>query len=120
MQASLQRHSHCAVLRVSGDLRLWNHEPEEQEVLKLLPADMVLPGKRLVLGLAGLTHIDSLGITALVKIVILCTKNQVGVCTVLPGGAPGQALRATRIFESWPEFKSEDAALTQFAEHAAS
>jgi anti-anti-sigma regulatory factor len=120
MQATLQSQKHCSVLRVSGDLRLWDHECDQRELLNLLPADMVFPGKRLVLGLADLTHIDSLGITALVKIVILCTKNHVGICTVLPGGTAGQAIRSTRIFAAWPEFESQDAAISKFAQHAAS
>ena len=98
MEASLQQHSHCSVLRVAGDLRLWDHEADEHELLKLLPPDMVFPGSRLILGLAGLTHIDSLGITLLVKIVILCTRSHVGICTVLPGGTAGQSIRSTRIF----------------------
>ena len=120
MQASLQRHAHCAVLRVSGDLRVWNHETDEQELLKSLPADMAVPGNRLVLSLADVMHIDSLGITVLVKIVILCTKNHVDICTVLPAGTAGTAIRSTRIFASWPEFESEAAAITRWEQHAAS
>lgn len=120
MQASLQRHPHCAVLRVSGDLRIWNHERDEQEILKLLPADGSLPANRLVLSLAGVDHIDSLGITVLVKVVILCTKNHVDIFTVLPGGTAGVAIRSTRIFAAWPECESEHDAITRCAQHAAS
>lgn len=113
MQVSLHRHTNCAVLRVSGDLRIWNHETDEQELLKLLPAGMTLPGNRLVLSLADVTHIDSLGITVLVKVVILCTKNHIDFCTVLPPGTAGVAIRSTRIFAAWPEFKNEDDAVNQ-------
>jgi anti-anti-sigma factor len=120
MQASLERHDHCSVLRVAGDLRMWNHEESERDLLKALPADMSVPGKRLVLGLSGLTHIDSLGITVLVKIVILCTRNSVSICTVLPKGTAGESIRSTRIFSAWPEYKSEDAAVSEFAQQAAS
>lgn len=119
MQVILQPHPHCAVLRVSGDLRVWNHERDEQELLTLLPADMKLPGNRLVLSLADVTHIDSLGITVLVKVVILCTRNHVDICTVLPRGTAGAAIRSTRIFAAWPDFESEQVALTQ-SQHAAS
>ena len=120
MQASLQLLPHCAVLRVSGDLRIWNHERDEEELLKVLPADMALPGNRLVLSLADVTHVDSLGITVLVKIVILCTRKQIGICTVMPAGTAGVAIRSTRIFSAWPEFDSESAAVTQLEKQAAS
>ena len=108
------------MLRVAGDLRLWDHEEAEHQLLKELPADMSFPGNRLVLGLAGLTHIDSLGITVLVKVVIACVKKHVAIGTVLPPGTAGQSIRSTRIFAAWPEFKSEDAALTQPPQQAAS
>lgn len=120
MQATLEPLSRCAILRVSGDLRLWDHEDTEQRLLTLIPTDMSFPGNRLILSLGGLTNIDSLGITALVKILIACVKNQVGLCTVLPRGTAGQSIRSTRIFAAWPEFNNEDAALNQFAHHAAS
>lgn len=89
-------------------------------MLNLLPADMALPGNRLVLGLTGVTNIDSLGISALVRVLIACVKNNVGLGTVLPGGVAGQSIRSTRIFEAWPEFPSEDAALNPPSQHAAS
>lgn len=113
MEATLQRYSRCAVLRITGDLRLWDHGDTEQKLLKLVPADMVFPGNRLILSLGGLTNIDSLGIAALVKVLIACVKKQVGLCTVLPGGSAGHAIRSTRIFAAWPEFDSEDTALNQ-------
>ena len=118
MQASLQSHDGCAVLRVVGDLRLWDHAGVEHEMLKLVPPDKPLPGNRLVLNLTGLTHIDSLGITALVKVVIGCVKREVGIGTILPSGTAGQSIRSTRIFAAWPEFENEDAALRQFAQAA--
>ena len=118
MQASLHSYDRCAVLRVSGDLRLWDHSAADQEMLKLVPADKPLPGNRLVLNLTGLTHIDSLGITALVKVVIGCVKRDVAIGTILPSGAAGQSIRSTRIFAAWPEFASEDAALDQFVQAA--
>jgi anti-anti-sigma regulatory factor len=120
VEASLHKHASCAVLRVSGNARLWDRQGAEQELVKLLSAEGTLPGNRLVLNLAGLTHIDSLGITALVKVVVACVKLNVGICTVLPGGTAGQSIRLTRIFAAWPEFASEEVALEQFAQHAAS
>lgn len=120
MEATLHTHARCAVLRVSGDLRLWDHAGADKELLKPLPADMSLPGSRLILNLALVDHIDSLGITALVKVLIACVKNNVGIATVMPGGTAGQSIRSTRIFAAWPEFVSEEAALDQFAQHAAS
>jgi anti-anti-sigma factor len=120
MEAHLQHHAGCAILRISGDLRLWDHNDAAKELLKQLPADMALPGNRLVLDLAGVDHIDSLGITALVKVLIACVKSNVGICTVMPGGTAGQSIRSTRIFAAWPEFASEEDALNQFAQQAAS
>lgn len=120
MEAALHKHDRCAVLRVSGDLRLWDHVAVEQELLKQIPADKPLPGNRLVLNLAGLTHIDSLGITVLVKLVISCVKREIGIGAILPAGTAGQSIRSTRIFAAWPNFESEEAALNQFAESAAS
>src|ERR1051326_493118 len=117
MEATLHAQARCAVLRVSGDLRLWDHNDVAKELLKQLPTDMALPGHRLVLNIGELTHIDSLGIGALVKVVIACVKNNVGICTVMPGGAAGQSIRSTRIFAAWPEFASEEAVLEQFAQH---
>jgi hypothetical protein len=55
-----------------------------------------------------------------VKVVITCTRRNVGIATVLPGGTAGQSIRSTRIFAGWPEFDSEAAALEQFAKHATS
>ena len=120
MEATLHNLANCSVLRVSGDMRVWKNEKDEQDLFKLFPAEMSFPGNRLVLSLAGLTNIDSLGITLLVKIVILCTRKNVAICTVLPGRTAGQSIRSTRIFAAWPEFKTEDAAVNQVAEGAAS
>jgi anti-anti-sigma regulatory factor len=47
-------------------MRLWSHREAEEHLLHLLPPDMVLPGNRLVLGLGGVTQIDSLDIGVLV------------------------------------------------------
>ena len=120
MDATLQNLAGCSVLRVSGDMRVWKNEKDEQELFKLLPADMSFPGSRLILSLSGLTNIDSLGITLLVKIVILCSRKNVAICTVLPGRTAGQSIRSTRIFAAWPEFKNEEEAMNQFTQGAAS
>jgi anti-anti-sigma regulatory factor len=119
METSLHNRARCSVLRVYGDARLWDRK-DDRELLERLPADMALPCHRLLLDLSGVTHIDSLGIGALVKVVIACVKNNVGIATVLPGGTAGQSIRSTQIFAAWAEFVSEDAALKQFAQDAAS
>jgi anti-anti-sigma regulatory factor len=120
METNLKLENGYAVLRVSGDLRLWDRRGAEQELLKLLPDDAALPGNRLLLNLADLTHIDSLGISALVRVVIACVKKSVGVGTILPGGTAGHSIRSTRIFAAWPEFDSEAAAVNQFGQHGVS
>ena len=74
----------------------------------------------MVLNLAGVGHIDSLGISSLVKVIVTCTRNNVGIATVLPSGTAGKVIRLTRIFAAWPEFATEEVALEQFARGPAS
>jgi Anti-anti-sigma regulatory factor (antagonist of anti-sigma factor) len=88
METNLKLENGYAVLRVSGDLRLWDRRGAEQELLKLLPDDAALPGNRLLLNLADLTHVDSLGISALVRVVIACVKKSVGVGRSCPAALP--------------------------------
>lgn len=109
--ASIERQPACLLLRIAGDFRLWNHPEREEELLKLLPQDVEVPGGHIVLSLQGITHIDSRGIGALVRVPIACTKRNLRLSVVLPSGLPGIAVTRTRIFSLWPQFENEVAAL---------
>jgi len=112
VEVQLERNQKYLLLRVSGDLRLAG-QPQVQETL-LMTFLSGLAGsvpQHLVLSLRGLTHLDSSGVRALVRVAAECSNRQIGVRVVLPPGAPGDVLRLTRVFERWPTFDEEAAAL---------
>jgi hypothetical protein len=120
MEANLERHPGSLLLRISGDVRLWTDESAERELLTLFPDDIKIPERRLILSAGGITHIDTRGIAALVRIVMVCAKRNACMRTVLPrNNAAGEAIRRTRIFAAWPEFRSEEDALKELARGAA-
>ena len=117
MEVHLERHTGFLILRVTGDLRLWGRAGTEKNPLAMLRAEPDLPGQ-LVLSLFGVNHLDTAGISSIVRVVIECTKRQVELKLVLPRGVPGEALRRLHLFDSWPEFPEEAAAI-QAAQSAA-
>jgi anti-anti-sigma factor len=105
---------HCVgvvVLRFAGDMRLWGRPEEKNRLLETFQSG--LQGRRspLVLSLRDLKFVDTMGISALVNLLKRCAAQGLNVRAVLPVGVAGQALRAIRIFERYPEFPDEQAAI---------
>ncbi len=111
MKAELDKHPGFLVLRLKGNMRLWGNAEIEEDLLKTFRSGLDASPSQLVLSLAGLTNLDTLGIAALVRILIECTKRKLDLKVVMPPGAAGEALKCVRVFEPWPEFKEEAAAV---------
>lgn len=99
------------MLRVRGDSRLWGKGDVEQQLLKTFRSGLESTPAQVVLSLAPISSIDTLGIAALVRVLIECSKRQIDLKVVMPPGAAGDALRCVRVFEPWPEFADEKAAI---------
>jgi len=98
------------ILRVSGDMRIWGHEEEQERMLNLLRAQET-PPKRVILSLSHVHHIDTAGVGALARVLIECGKSEAELKVVPPGGFPGEMLKRIHIFEAWPVFSEETAAI---------
>jgi anti-anti-sigma factor len=98
------------ILRVSGDMRIWGRrQAEQQRLVNLLRAQENLP-KRMILNLAEVKQIDSLGVGALARLLAECAKQEIELNVVLPAGVPGNVLKLVHIFDAWPVFPDETAA----------
>lgn len=128
-------------MRVSGDLRLWGRaEPDrlvkvlrhgigeevaisledltkEQFLVESLPSENP---SELILNLKKLARVDSLGIGALVRLPLECSKRRIALKVILPGGTAGHTLRMVRIFEAWPQYADEEQALAPPSAEASS
>jgi anti-anti-sigma factor len=99
------------ILRVSGDLRIWGQrEAEGQRLVNLVRAQENLP-KEIVLNLADVQQIDSLGVGMLARTLVECAKQQRSLRVVLPAGSAGKVLKMVHIFDRWPAFPDENAAV---------
>lgn len=110
LDVEVERFGTWSVLRLAGDLRLWNRESAEAALLDTFKREVPAEPRRLVLNLASIRHIDTRGIRALVQVLIECGRGGIGLFVVMPVGVPGQVLRAVRIFDGWPMVDSERAA----------
>lgn len=110
LQVELERRSGIVALRIAGDLRVWGRPEAEQRVVSVSRSATEEPVDQLLLNLSGVTVIDTLGIRALVPLLVACTKRKIGLKVILPPGVAGEALRCVRIFEAWPQFADEQAA----------
>ncbi len=110
MAAQLERHPQHLLVRITGDLRLWNHSDREEEVLGTTFAGLEEHPQQVVLSLRGVSFVDSCGIAALVRILVRCVRQGTGLQVVIPTGIAGEALRRIHIFDAWPELKEEPAA----------
>ena len=99
------------MLRVSGNMRIWGRQELEKELLETFRSALDGSPAQLVLNLAPVTAIDTLGIAALVRVLIECSRRQMELKLIMPPGTPGEAIRCVRVFEPWPEFKSEPEAV---------
>ncbi len=111
MEAQLERHPGVLVLRVKGDLRLWNRPESKEKLLETFRSGLEDRPAQLVLSLHGLTYVDTQGISALIRVLLDCCEQKIGLKIVMPQGMAGEALRCIRIFEPWPRFEDEAAAL---------
>jgi len=111
VKAEVDRHPGFLVLRLTGNMRLWGHAEIEENLLKVFHSGLDSKPGQLVLNLSGLSNIDTLGIAALVRVLIESGKRKLDLKMVMPKGAPGEALRCVRVFEPWPEFKEEKEAV---------
>jgi anti-anti-sigma factor len=110
MDIALRVSSGTFVLRVSGDMRLWSREDGNERLVNLLRTQENLP-KQMILNLAEVNHLDSLGVGALARVLVECGRQEIELNVVLPAGLPGKVLRLVRIFDARPTFLDETAAL---------
>ncbi len=109
MKITLEALAGILILRVSGDMRIWRFEEEQEHLLILLRAQEA-PVKRAILSLAEVHHMDTAGVGALARLLIECSKREIELRVVLPGGFPGQMLKRIHLFDKWPAFPDEAAA----------
>lgn len=115
MEITIQTSPGATILRISGDLRLWGHAEQEQQLTGVIRAVGQQVPERLVFNLAGIKHVDSAGVGALVRMPLSCAKNSVELAVVLPQGVAGEAIRRLRVFDPWPNFADEAAALSSMS-----
>lgn len=107
MNIELQRRPEFLLVRVEGDLRLWNRSQEEEHLLTAFRTALGDSGCPIVLGLRGITRIDSLGIATLVRLLIWCGKGGVALSVVMPRGLPREVLDRVGVFGGWQQLEEE-------------
>jgi len=107
----LERHENRVLLRIKGDLRLWNRADAEEDAIARFYSILEEPPAELVLNLQETSHVDPRGIAVLVRIQAACFRRAITLKVVLPAGAAGDLLRHTHIFEACPQFENEAAAM---------
>ncbi len=120
MEAQLEHHPGYMVLRVKGDLRLWGHPEQEEEVVKVFRTGLDDPPGHLVLNLAEISFLDTKGILALVPVLVECSRRRIELKVVMPTGPAGDALRYVRVLDQWPVFDDEQAAVQALSSQAKS
>lgn len=111
MESELEKQQDCVVLRLKGDVRLWGRPEVEKDLLEKFRGALDDSSKAVVLNLSRVNYLDTMGIAALVRVLIECSKRKLALKVVMPAGVPGESLRRVRIFEPWPAFHDEAAAL---------
>lgn len=111
MEAEIEKHDGCLLLRLKGDVRLWGRSEAEKDLLERFRQALGEEAKYLVLNLSRINYLDTMGIAALVRILIECTKRKIELKVIMPGGVPGESLRRVRIFEPWPSYRDEASAV---------
>jgi anti-anti-sigma factor len=109
MDISFDSSSGTFILRVSGDMRLWSREEGSDRLVEVLRARRQLP-KQLIFNLADVECIDSLGVGALVRVLVECTKQDIDLKIVMPRGPAIRVLELVHIFDGCATFADEAAA----------
>ncbi len=107
LEVQLERHPAFLLMRVKGDLRLWNNATAEEGLLRGFKSSLCDSPKQLVLSLRAVKYLDTRGICALVQLLVECARQRAEIKVVMPPGMPGQALKYVRIFEHWARFEDE-------------
>jgi anti-anti-sigma factor len=118
MDVAFDNSSGTFILRVSGDMRLWSREEGNERLVDLLRAREYLP-KRMILNLAQVEHIDSLGVGALSRVLVECGKQEIDLKVVMPAAMAGKVLKAVHIFDACTAFPDEAAAVRASLETSA-
>ncbi len=111
MRTELEGQAGVTILRIKGDLRLWNQPEAEERLAAAFRSGLESSPEQFVLNLSELTHIDTRGIALLVKALVKCYRRHMGLKVVLPTGVAAEAIRRTRIFDAWPKVRDEAEAL---------
>jgi len=111
MEAELKQQPGIVILRLAGDLRLHGHSEPQYKLMRLRSAALEQQKGILILNLGAVTKLDSLGLAELSLFPIDCGKRHVDLKLVMPSGGLRETLKQLRIFEAWPIFEDETAAL---------
>ena len=111
MEITIETSLSVTVLRLAGDLRLWGHEEQEQQLALAIHKVGEQRPQHLVLSMAAVAHVDSAGIGSLARVPTECAKHQSELVVVLPKGVAGEAIRRVRIFDPWANHADEATAL---------
>lgn len=111
VEIQLEPYVHFLLLRVSGDLRIWDRPELEKQLQQGFQSVFDSEQKLLILSLRGLSHIDSHAIGMLARFLAGCERRQVAVNIVTPAGVPEAALRIVRILTGFTKFDDEAMAM---------
>ncbi len=98
------------VIRVSGDLRIWGKEEHQEQLINALRNAIPAP-TRVIFNMSGIHHIDTAGVGSMARLLIECGKRELDLRVIMPVGFAEQVLKRLHIFDSWPAFPNERAAL---------
>lgn len=111
MKLELERRGDCQIIRLSDDLRFWKQPELEGKLLAAFDAALENPPREVVLNLSEIIRIDSRGIATLVRLPIRCAQRKIILKVIMPGGVPREAIKHIHLFDPWPTFEEESAAL---------
>ena len=103
-----------SLIDVSGRLTSFEVDALRDSVSRLLKQDR----KNIVLNLSGLQYLDSSGIGELAKIYVSVVKGDGELKVVGLSPKVEQILKITQLYQVFPEFPSEEAALRSFPNSA--
>ncbi len=115
MEIEADRRPNCLILRISGDLRMWDNLDREKGFWKTLQDNVDSAEGQIILNLSRISDIDSRAIGSLVQIPVDCRRRDLKLSVVLPPGLPGLAIQRTHIFTNCGFFEDEDAAVSAVA-----